>query len=903
VISIIRTLTSTPPITLTINTFSPSITKDSVFTFNSRFPLGPDITPFNFVIRYQVKNQATGVSHDTTAIVNFWAKRSNVLVPDPRAEINCWDTTIYTLSVSATIPGVPENGTQGKFTFHRNDSYRDLTARFTVSGSALRGADYKDVVDSVIFKDGESDVTVDIVPIQDTLRETDETAVFTISENPKYSIGTPKCDTVIINDFSNTVSVTASVSSISENGGAADVVFSRTNPSGDCTVYYKITGTAEAGVDYKNIADSVVFQNGQLRSNVAVVARRDLVVENDENVIVSIDAVRSGVKLNYTLGTPGTAVITITDYRLLMTVKTSVDSISENGGAGVFKITRNDKIDNCTVYYSIYGTATADTDYTGALDSVVLQNGQQSVEITIIAKSDYLIENGETVVLSIDSVKADQAMHYTPGVASVDTLTIADYAVSVSVNASVLTISERDGAGHFSISRSDSGGDCTIYFTLSGTAVAGLNYVKISDSLVLKNGEKSSAIVITALHDSVAEDNKVLTLTIDDLRADRTLKYVAGVSPSASIIIENYKTSVTVSALDTVISEIDKAGRFLIKRSDSSGQCTIYYTLSGLSVNGIDYTTLTDSVIIQNGEDSALVIINPKIDNVVEPAETVVLTIKDSGNGRALHYVSGVSNSATMRIQDYMRKVSIRASRLSITENKGTENFIVSRTDTVGACTVYFNLSGTSTRGADYSANPVDSITFNSGISITQIKITTLQDIVFETNETIRCVLSSGKPGQPVTYMVGSPGDAEIFINDDTEPFTLMPLAANNPFSIGKSFVPDFILKLPGIDVKTLPISKDGIRQGLILSVEMNPKTNGAAVLSGKVSIYDVLSNVVIKEMQMIFDPSTKRLYYVWGGRNGKGLDVPVGTYLAIFSISANYQKEVMQKILIGVKR
>ena len=903
VISIVRKITQTLPTILTVNAISPSIVKDSVFTFNSRFPLGQDITPFNYTIKNNVKNQTTGVSHDSTVIINFWAKRSNELTPDPRAEIVCWDTTIYTLSVTATMPGVSENDICGKFTFHRDDSYGDLTARFTVSGNALRGVDYRDVVDSVAFKDGVSDVIIDIVPIQDSLTEANETVVFTISENPKYSIGTPKCDTVIINDFSNLVSVTASVPSISENGGAADFEFRRTNSSGDCTVYYKTIGTAEAGVDYENVVDSVILPNGQLTANVAVVAKLDHVVEENENVIVSIDAVRSGAKLNYTLGTPGAAVITITDYRLLMTVETSVDSIPENGGAGVFKITRNDSVNNCTVYYSIYGTAKADIDYTGVFDSVVLQNGQQSVDIAIVAKRDYLIEDGETIVLAIDSVKAGQTTHYTLGGAPQDTLVITDYAVSVSVNAAVPSISEKNGSGQFSISRSDPDGDCTVYYTMSGTAVAGQDYVKISDSLVLKNGENTSAIAITALHDSVAEDNKILTLTIDDLRASRTLNYVTGVSSSTSITIANYKTSVTVSALDTVISEIDKSGRFLLRRSDSSGPCTIHYTLSGFAVNGVDYTELTDSVMIQNGDDSVFVIINPEIDNVEEPAETVVLTIIDTGDGRALEYISGVSNSATMRIVDYTRKITIRASRVSITENKGTENFIVSRTDTVGACTVYFNLNGTARVGADYTASPVDFITFNSGESITQIKITTLQDIVLETNEIIRCLLTAGKSGQSQNYMVGLPGVAEIVINDDTEPFALVPLAANNPFSIGKSFVPDFILKLPGVAVRNLPLSKEGIRQGLILSVEMNPKTNGPAVLSGNVSIYDVLSNVIIKEMKMAFDPGTKRLYYVWGGRNSKGQDVPVGTYLAVFSISGNYQKEVMKKILIGVKR
>ena len=68
---------------------------------------------------------------------------------------------------------------------------------------------------------------------------------------------------------------------------------------------------------------------------------------------------------------------------------------------------------------------------------------------------------------------------------------------------------------------------------------------------------------------------------------------------------------------------------------------TVNYSISGTATNGVDYTTISTSVVIPTGSSSATVTVNPTLDGTVESDETVILTL---ANGE---YVIGSPSSAT----------------------------------------------------------------------------------------------------------------------------------------------------------------------------------------------------------------------------------------------------------------
>jgi uncharacterized protein (TIGR02145 family) len=54
---------------------------------------------------------------------------------------------------------------------------------------------------------------------------------------------------------------------------------------------------------------------------------------------------------------------------------------------------------------------------------------------------------------------------------------------------------------------------------------------------------------------------------------------------------------------------------------------TIHYTIGGTATNGIDYTTIPDSVVIPAGMDSVFLTIHPLMDNIAEGTEMIILDI------------------------------------------------------------------------------------------------------------------------------------------------------------------------------------------------------------------------------------------------------------------------------------
>ncbi|AFY68492.1 Na-Ca exchanger/integrin-beta4 [Thalassoporum mexicanum PCC 7367] len=69
---------------------------------------------------------------------------------------------------------------------------------------------------------------------------------------------------------------------------------------------------------------------------------------------------------------------------------------------GRFVISRDNIIGDLTVFFSLSGTATNIADYEELPTSVVIPDGQRSVELIVTAIDDALVEEDETVVLTID---------------------------------------------------------------------------------------------------------------------------------------------------------------------------------------------------------------------------------------------------------------------------------------------------------------------------------------------------------------------------------------------------------------------------------------------------------------------------------------------------------------------
>ncbi|MHB8108715.1 MAG: Calx-beta domain-containing protein [Syntrophorhabdaceae bacterium] len=189
------------------------------------------------------------------------------------------------------------------------------------------------------------------------------------------------------------------------------------------TVYYTGGGTATAGIDRAYLPGNITIPAGASSGAITITPINDSAVESSETVILTLKA-----NTAYTIGSPASATVTITDNdgtitKPVVTIS-STDSTATEAGPTTGRITvyrTGSTTSPLTVYYTGGGTAMAGTDRSYLPGSITIPSGVSSASITITPINDSIRESSETVVLTL---KANTA--YTIGTPSSATVIITD---------------------------------------------------------------------------------------------------------------------------------------------------------------------------------------------------------------------------------------------------------------------------------------------------------------------------------------------------------------------------------------------------------------------------------------------------------------------------------------------
>ena len=236
--------------------------------------------------------------------------------------------------------------------------------------------------------------------------------ILTLASGTGYTIGTttPVSGT-ITNDDLPSVTLAVSPASVPEDGTTKLVyTFTRTGSTTSAlTVNYGITGTAD-GADYTGATPgtgkTIVFAAGSSTATLTVDPTADTTIEPDETVILTL---ASGT--GYTIGTTTPVTGTITNDDLpSVTLAVSPASVTEDGTTKlVYTFTRTGPTTSAfTVNFTVGGTATLGTDYTGisatgTTKTVTFAAGSATATVTVDATADTTIEPNETVILTLAS--------------------------------------------------------------------------------------------------------------------------------------------------------------------------------------------------------------------------------------------------------------------------------------------------------------------------------------------------------------------------------------------------------------------------------------------------------------------------------------------------------------------
>jgi uncharacterized protein (TIGR03790 family) len=232
----------------------------------------------------------------------------------------------------------------------------------------------------------------------------------------------------------------------------------------------------------------------------------------------------------------------------------------------------------------------------------------------------------------------------------------------------------------------------------------------------------------------------------DDLYARITATYPGGVLANTLRVSPNEVPTISISDVTVTEGNTGTTGAvFNVSLSAASAQTVTvkYQTASGTAASPADYTAVPPTTLtFAPGQTSLPVTVQVKGDLLDEPNETFSVNLSAPTNAT----VADASGLGT--ITDNDPAPSLRVNRVAVTEvYPGTvnANFTVSlsaksaQTVTVKCQTT----NGTAVAPADYTALPLNTLTFTPGQTSLPVTVSVKGDLLDETNETFNLVLSA----------------------------------------------------------------------------------------------------------------------------------------------------------------
>jgi gliding motility-associated-like protein len=666
------------------------------------------------------------------------------------------DNDTSEVSIAATTQA-GEPGFNGLFTVSlSNPASVATTVSYSVTGTATADIDYTALVGTIVIPAGSISVTINVDVIDDNIVETGgETVIVTLtSTDSAITVGAEDNATVIIadNDVSQVAVGIIASTQASEPGNDGLFTFTLSNVSStDTEISFTIAGTAIEGVDYDTIGTSVIIPANTMSITIPVVVIDDSIFELTETVIINIIGTDTAV----TISTNNTATVTIGDDDASEVSIVATTQASEPSTIGLFTLSVNNAVSIDTeVSYSISGTATNGGDYSTLTGTVTIPANTLSIAIPIeVIDDNFVEEGGETVIVTLLSTNSGV------DIATQDaaTITIGDDDASEVSIITTTDAGESSFNGLFTVTLNNFVSvDTQVYYTVSGTATEGTDYVALTGTVIIPANTTSAVIDITVIDDNLVEGDETVVVTLIGTDSSVTVS----VTDEATMTITDNDASILSISATVQASEPDLDGKFTLSLTEPlSVDTEVTYTASGTASEDIDYTALTGIVIIPAGDTSAIIDVSVIDDAIVESSETVIVTLI----GTDTTVTIGSSDEATVTISDDdVSEVSITATNQA-SEPSANGLFTVSLSNSLSVdTTVSYTVSGTATAGIDYTSLS-GFVLIPAGNTSVSISVDVLDDTIVESGgESVIITLISTD-----TSVTIAENEASVIIADD----------------------------------------------------------------------------------------------------------------------------------------
>jgi len=682
------------------------------------------------------------------------------------------NTSPLYISVRSYNPNASEVGpVSGSFTIMRPTGVLEdaapLVVYYSLSGTAVNGVDYQSLPGSVVIPAGSNATTVDVTPIPNSLVGGSETVILTLLPNANYLFGSPIGDTVTIANAPTTSSTTTSTNTTTNTTSSTGTVTNTTSSTGttttNTTTSTSVTLPAITIHSYSPNASEPYTTTTSTSTSGSAGYTADLTVPNGTITDSGNQGNIGGLNTGY--GPKAVIDRMFTDaynhHWLSGPDLGSTGWLMYDFGAGNAKT-----IQKYTL--ACYDTARAPKSWTfqgsadGATWTVLDSRSNETGWIRAVVRPYTLLNSTAYRYYKLNITNNNGG-----NVVDIDQWEMMEsLAVSGTGTSVVGPVS-----GSFTITRPsgtlETAAPLVVYYSLSGTAVNGVDYQSLPGSVVIPVGSSTATVNVTPIPNSLVGGSETVILTLLSNAA-----YQFGSPISDTVTIANAPAAlplVSMNVTDGAASFAGHTGTITVTRNGSTTtSLTVPYTLGGTAVNGTDYTSLPGSVTIPAGASSANITISPVVSATSTTAKTVVLTLAASSAFQAVSPTSATLNIAgnTITPTVTLPAVSVRSyNAIASLSNNKTGSFTIMRpsgtTTTATPLTVFFSLGGTAVNGTDYTKIPT-SITIPAGSSAATVLIVPMT----HTTKTVILTLTAN-----AAYTMGTPTTDTVTITDNVLPY------------------------------------------------------------------------------------------------------------------------------------
>ncbi len=311
--------------------------------------------------------------------------------------------------------------------------------------------------------------------------------------------------------------------------------------------------------------------------------------------------------------------------------------------------------------------------------------------------------------------------------------------------------------------------------TSTNTALGtGIDFTLGAGSLTFPAGTTSLNIPLSLIDDSIPEPDEsviVVLLQPNGARLGANTQFAQVISDDDSPPL---LASVGFGAATSSVSE--SAGNaeipIVLSRAVSAPALVGYAITAGTAQGGTDFTIATGTVAFAPGQTVALVPVGIVDDALVEPAETLSVTLSGPAGAQA-----GSLVSHTLTIVDEDSAMVTVSTTDAVAEEAGDPASVTFTRSgaTTGALTVNYARSGTAVSGTDYNGLSGTALIPAGEASVT-IALAPVQDTISEGSETVILTLGAG------SYVSGALPAVSLTILDDDR--NAVAVAASNPSAV-----------------------------------------------------------------------------------------------------------------------